>query len=264
LGCSSPFRWPPSSASSSSTLTNASTRNLALLSDVHSNLEALDAVLEALPEVDQIVVLGDIVGYGPNPNEVIARLRQVGARPLQGNHDQATFKPALLSWFNPDAAAALRWTRSVLSASNLRWLAALPSHRRIGRHWCVHGSPRKPYAFEYILETDQAGEILARLGSKYCFFGHTHLPRIFTVEGERVPPPVAETDWLPLPDSALVNPGSVGQPRDGHPEAAFALVDLEASAVQFRRVSYDIPTTQAKILAAGLPGIEAARLAYGR
>ena len=204
------------------------------------------------------------MGYGPNPNEVIARLRQVDAWPVQGNHDQATYKPDLLSWFNPDAAAALRWTRSVLAASNLRWLASLPDFKRVGRHRCVHGSPRKPYAFEYILEVEQAREILAQLGNRLCFFGHPHLPRIFTAQGEQVPPALAETDWIPLPASALVNPGSVGQPRDGNPNAAFALVDLEASAVQFRRVPYDVATTQAKILDAGLPAIEAARLAYGR
>jgi diadenosine tetraphosphatase ApaH/serine/threonine PP2A family protein phosphatase len=209
-------------------------------------------------------VLGDIVGYGPNPNEVITRLRQTRARPLQGNHDMATHKPELLDWFNPDAAAALRWTRSALAASNLRWLSALPSYRRVGPHRCVHGSPRKPYVFEYILEAVQAREILDQLGSRLCFFGHTHLPRIFTQEGERVPPAMARTDWMPLPESALVNPGSVGQPRDGNPNAAFAVIDLDMSAVQFHRVPYDIPTTQAKIVEAGLPTIEAVRLSYGR
>jgi diadenosine tetraphosphatase ApaH/serine/threonine PP2A family protein phosphatase len=237
---------------------------LALLSDIHSNLEALEAVLQALPQVDRIVVLGDIVGYGPDPNAVISRLRSVGARAVQGNHDQATWKPALLDWFNPDAAAALRWTRAELSRENQRYLAQLPVYGRLGRHRMVHGSPRKPYVLEYILEELQALEILNRLGRRLCFFGHTHLPRVFSEDGEWVPPVAAETDWLPLPDSALVNPGSVGQPRDGYPEAAFAVVDLEGPAVQFRRVAYDIPATQKKILDAGLPEVEAARLAYGR
>lgn len=244
--------------------TSGSTPKLALLSDIHSNLEALDAVLEALPAVDRIVVLGDLVGYGPDPNAVIARLRSVRARAVRGNHDQAMLTPQVLSWFNPEAAAAARWTASVLSSASRRYLSDLPTSGRVGPHRCVHGSPRKPYLWEYILEEDQAIEILSQLGSRLCFFGHTHLPRIFTQAGECVPPPLPETDWIALPATALVNPGSVGQPRDGYPEAACAVVDLERHAVQFRRIPYDIPTTQAKILAAGLPEIEAARLAFGR
>ncbi len=221
-------------------------------------------MLGALPEVDQVVVLGDIVGYGPDPNAVIARLRNLGARAVQGNHDQAAQNPAVLDWFNPDAAAAIRWTRSVLSSESWSYLASLPVQRRLGRHRCVHGSPKPPYLWDYIVDEDQARGLLERLGARLCFYGHTHLPRIFTAEGEQVPPLARQTHWIPLPPSALVNPGSVGQPRDGHPHAAFAVVDLEGPAVQFRRVPYDIPTTQAKILDAGLPPIEAARLAFGR
>lgn len=209
-------------------------------------------------------MLGDIVGYGPDPNAVIARLRSVKAGAVRGNHDQAMLTPQVLTWFNPEAAAAARWTASVLSTANRRYLGDLPTYGRVGPHRCVHGSPRKPYMWEYILEDQQAIDILSRLGSRLCFFGHTHLPRVFTNAGEYVPPPLPETDWIALPASALVNPGSVGQPRDGNPEASFAVVDLERHAVQFRRIPYDIPTTQAKIMAAGLPEIEAARLAHGR
>ena len=228
---------------------------------MHANLEALDAVLDALPRVDQILVLGDIVGYGPDPNAVIERLRGARARAVMGNHDAAMLEPALLDWFNPHAAAAARWTQEVLSPQSRRFLQALPKLGRIGRHRCVHGSPRKPYIWEYILDELQALEILTRLGQRFCFFGHTHLPRIFTTEGEQVPEPGT---WLPLPLSALVNPGSVGQPRDGNPDAAYAIVDLEAPAVRFGRVPYDLQKTQAKILEAGLPAVEAARLAIGQ
>jgi diadenosine tetraphosphatase ApaH/serine/threonine PP2A family protein phosphatase len=177
-----------------------------------------------------------------------------------GNHDAAMLVPALLQEFNPHAAAAGRWTRTVLTEGNLRFLATLPRFGRLGKHRCVHGSPRKPYIWEYILDELQALEILYKLGQRFCFFGHTHLPRIFTEEGEQVP---ASSDWIPLPTSALVNPGSVGQPRDGDPNAAFAVVDLGRPAVRFERVPYDIPTTQAKIREAGLPEIEAIRLAFG-
>jgi diadenosine tetraphosphatase ApaH/serine/threonine PP2A family protein phosphatase len=234
---------------------------IALLSDIHSNIEALDAVIEALPEVDQVIVLGDIVGYGPDPNAVIDRLREIKARPVLGNHDYVMLDPSMLDWFNPHAAAAARWTRGVLTPPSLEFLAALPKHRQVGRHRCVHGSPRKPYLWEYILDDLQALEILAELGKRLCFFGHTHLPRIFGAEeGELVP---GSSDWIDLPASALVNPGSVGQPRDGNPNAAFALVELERPAVAFHRVPYDVAATQAKIREAGLPEIEAARLEHG-
>ncbi|HYM51623.1 MAG TPA: metallophosphoesterase family protein [Candidatus Limnocylindrales bacterium] len=235
-----------------------------MLSDIHANLEALDAVLAALPPVDQVLVLGDIVGYGPDPNGVIDRLREVPARAVRGNHDQATLTPQILEWFNPDAAAALRWTRQVLTPRSQRYLAGLPTLGRLGVHRFVHGSPRKPYIFEYILEAEQALEHLERLGDRLCFFGHTHLPRIFTRDGEQTPPIEAEPGWIELPARALVNPGSVGQPRDGHPESAFAVVDMERPAVRFHRVPYDVARTQARILEAGLPEVEAARLAFGR
>lgn len=250
-----------------STLTNASTPEspggplIGLLSDIHSNLEALDSVLQAMPNVDRIVVLGDTVGYGPDPNAVIARLRSIRARAVLGNHDAAMLDPSVLDWFNPHAAAAARWTATVLSPASRAYLGRLPKFGKLGRHRCVHGSPRKPYIWEYILDELQALEILLALGRRLCFFGHTHLPRIFTEEGERIPDP---DEWIPLPPAALVNPGSVGQPRDGNPNAAFAVVDLERSAVRFHRVPYDIAATQEKIRAAGLPAMEADRLALGR
>ncbi len=218
-------------------------------------------MLAALPKVDKILVLGDIVGYGPDPNAVISRLRDVRARAVMGNHDAAMLAPSLLEWFNPHAAAAGRWTQRVLTPQSRQYLASLPKYGRLGPHRYVHGSPRKPYLWEYILDDLQALEILVQLGRRLCFFGHTHLPRIFTEEGEQVP---EGADWIELPPSALVNPGSVGQPRDGNPQAAFAIIDLATPAVRFGRVPYDVETTQAKILRAGLPAVEAARLALGR
>ena len=214
-----------------------------------------------MPRVDRILVLGDIVGYGPDPNAVIGRLRAVRARAVMGNHDAAMLAPSLLDWFNPHAAAAARWTQAVLTPESRRYLASLPRFGRLGPHRYVHGSPRKPYMWEYILDDLQALEILLQLGRRLCFFGHTHLPRIFSEEGEQVPEP---DEWIRLPPAALVNPGSVGQPRDGNPEAAFAVVDLATPAVRFLRVPYDVATTQAKIREAGLPEVEAARLALGR
>lgn len=183
------------------------------------------------------------------------------ARAVLGNHDAAMLNPSLLDWFNPHAAAAARWTQRVLTSQSRRFLAKLPSFGRLGRHRLVHGSPRKPYIWEYILDDLQALEILMALGERLCFFGHTHLPRIFTMEGEQIP---GGSEWIEIPAAALLNPGSVGQPRDGNPDAAFALVDLVGRRVRFQRVAYDIAATQEKIRAAGLPEVEAARLTLGR
>jgi len=220
-------------------------------------------VLGALPSVDAVLVMGDLVGYGPDPNAVVARLRTEGVRAVQGNHDRAVQDPSVLDWFNDHAAAALRWTRRVLSVENAAYLLGLPAHRRVQGNHMVHGSPRQDYLWEYILEPAQAREILGGLGQELCFFGHTHLPRIYTADGEVIPEPAAASAWYPLSVPALVNPGSVGQPRDGIPDAAFAEVDLDGPTVRFHRVPYSIATTQAKILAAGLPEIEARRLALG-
>jgi diadenosine tetraphosphatase ApaH/serine/threonine PP2A family protein phosphatase len=214
-----------------------------------------------MPAVDRVLVLGDIVGYGPDPNAVIDRLRRFRARAVMGNHDAAMLDPSVLDWFNPHAAAAARWTAEVLTPQSRRYLAALPRFGKLERHRYVHGSPRKPYLWEYILEELQALEILLTLGQRLCFFGHTHVPRIFTEDGEQIPEP---DTWISLRAPALINPGSVGQPRDGNPNAAFAVFDLGRLAVQFHRVSYDVATTQKKIRAAGLPEVEAVRLTLGR
>lgn len=218
-------------------------------------------MLAALPKVDQVLVMGDIVGYGPDPNAVIERLQSIRARAVLGNHDASMLHPALLEEFNPHAAKAARWTRKVLTPTSLRFLASLPTFGRLGKHRLVHGSPRKPYIWEYIFEELQALDILLTLGRRLCFFGHTHLPRVFTAEGEQVPD---EGDSIDLPEAALVNPGSVGQPRDGNPKASYAVIDLQAKRVQFFRIAYDVAATQAKIRAAKLPEVEAVRLALGR
>src|SRR5436309_2551045 len=184
---------------------------LGIVAGVTAFIPFIGPFLGALPAVDRILVLGDIVGYGPDPLGVIDRLQSVKARAVRGNHDQAMLDPSMLELFNPQAAAAARWTLDVMTPQSLRYLNSLPFYGRIGRHRLVHGSPRKPYIWEYILDELQALEILVRLGARYCFFGHTHLPRIFTESGEQIP---EGTDWIEVPSSALVNPGSVGQPRD--------------------------------------------------
>jgi len=238
---------------------------LAVLSDVHANLAALDAVRDDLPDVEQVWVLGDIVGYGPQPNEVIARLQEMGARSVMGNHDGAAIGEVDIGWFNPDAARAIRWTADAIDENARAYLAALPEVRREGDLTAVHGSPRDP-TWEYINDTEVAGANLASFDTRLCLHGHTHVPIIFRADDGLVRA-VAATPGAPISvdiGRLLVNPGSVGQPRDGNPAASYLVVDTEAQTAEFRRVSYDVAITQRAMRAVDLPSRLVERLSYGR
>jgi diadenosine tetraphosphatase ApaH/serine/threonine PP2A family protein phosphatase len=238
---------------------------LAVLSDIHANLTALDAVRADLPPVDEIWVLGDIVGYGPRPNEVIAALQAMGARSVLGNHDGAAIGTVDPGDFNPDAHAAIRWTADVLDDNARSYLAALPEVRRDGHLTAVHGSPRDPI-WEYIVSTAIAAANLDAFDTRWCLFGHTHYPIVFLdgEDGVDAMPGVDGEEVALGERRALINPGSVGQPRDGNPAAAYLLLDTDAGHAAHRRVSYDIAATQREMLALGLPPRLAERLAYGR
>ena len=239
---------------------------LAVLSDIHANLAALDAVRADLPTVDEVWVLGDIVGYGPRPNEVIAALQAMGARTVLGNHDGAAIGIVDPSDFNPDAHAAISWTADALDGNARAYLASLPEVRRDGALTAVHGSPRDPI-WEYIVSTAVAAANWAAFDTRLCLFGHTHLPIVFTATADGDAHAVAglpgETVAID-PGRALINPGSVGQPRDGNPAASYLILDLTEGAAEFRRVRYDVAATQRQMLDAGLPPRLAERLSYGR
>ena len=239
---------------------------LAVLSDIHANLVALEAVRADLPPVDELWVLGDIVGYGPRPNEVIATLQAMGARSVLGNHDGAAIGTVDPADFNPDAHAAITWTRDVLDANARAYVAALPEVRRDGPLTAVHGSPRDPI-WEYIVSAQVAAANLGAFDTRLCLFGHTHLPVIFaaTEEGAIRAVPGTAGETIGIGDGrALVNPGSVGQPRDGNPASSYLILDLDAETAEFRRVTYDVEATQRQMLDAGLPPRLAERLGYGR
>ena len=242
---------------------------IAVLSDIHANLPALEAVASDLPSVDQVWVLGDTVGYGPQPNEVIATLQAMGARTVLGNHDGAAIGTVDARYFNPDARTAIEWTARTIDANTRAYIATLPEVRRDGDLTAVHGSPRDPI-WEYITGPDVAAANLDAFETRLCLFGHTHLPVAFlAVEGQ-----VEATLGLPGEPMrmngarALLNPGSVGQPRDGMSDAAYAILTTngvpEQDTFEFRRVRYDIDRTQRLIREAGLPGRLAERLSYGR
>jgi predicted phosphodiesterase len=242
---------------------------IAVLSDIHANLPALEAVAADLPSIDEVWVLGDTVGYGPQPNEVIATLQAMGARSVMGNHDGAAIGTVDPAYFNPDARAAIDWTAAALDANARAYIAALPEVRSDGELTAVHGSPRDPI-WEYITGPAVAAANLGAYETRLCLFGHPHLPIAFrAVDGGMdasvgLPGTAARIG----PERALLNPGSVGQPRDGLRDAAYAILDLngapEHDSFEFRRVAYDIDRTQRLMREAGLPIRLVERLSYGR
>jgi len=242
---------------------------IALLSDIHANLAALEAVAADLPAVDETWVLGDIVGYGPQPNEVIAMLQAMGARSVLGNHDGAAIGTVDAAHFNPDARAAIEWTATVVDANSRAYIASLPEVRRDGDLTAVHGSPRDPI-WEYITGPAVAAANFDEFETRLCLFGHTHLPVVFAdaAGGVEVTPGVPGTTVELGGDRSLLNPGSVGQPRDGLRDAAYAILETgdgpNGGTVAFRRVRYDIDRTQRLMRDLGLPARLAERLGYGR
>jgi predicted phosphodiesterase len=242
-----------------------------ILSDLHSNREALDAVLAgARGEYDRIVCCGDLAGYGPDPNAVIDWARADLHAVIRGNHDRGCSGLEDLEWFNPVARQASVWTMSQLTRTNLEYLRTLPAGPlNVDGFQLIHGSPVDED--EYLVSISDARNVFPYLETNIAFFGHTHLqggygwlngkylsfPRMEFFQTER---------WLKLDadGSYLINPGSVGQPRDGDGRAAFALFDSEAREVLYRRVPYDSNVTRRKIEAAGLPDVLGSRLAMGR
>lgn len=241
---------------------------IAVLSDIHANLAALDAVLADAGPVDAIWQLGDIVGYGPEPDAVVERLRGIGATGVRGNHDAAACGGPEIEWFNPDARRAMEWTRRAVSASTVEWLASLPTLLTNGDAELVHGSHRDPL-WEYVMSERVARDNVALLGEGIAlgFHGHTHMPVAYVDDdGDRLRTVRGRPDTkLELgARRALVNPGSVGQPRDGDPRASYLVWEPEARRVTWHRVGYDIGAVQAAMREARLPASLTARLAVGR
>ena len=234
-----------------------------IVADIHANLAAFQAVLADAASQEagaRVWCLGDIVGYGPEPHECIDLLRSTNHLAVAGNHDWAATGKVGTEEFNPDAAAAAKWTAAQLDAADRAYLDALPLRIEEGEFTLVHGSPRDP-VWEYVLTLHDAAENFARFATPYCLIGHSHAPLVFEAAGAVRPFP---EEALKLGKTRLIiNPGGVGQPRDGDPRASYAIYDSEAHTLSLRRVSYDVPTTQHKMLAAGLPPRLATRLSYG-
>ena len=254
-----------------------------LVSDIHSNLAALEAALRAIEKdgpIDGILCMGDIIGYGPQPNEVITRLKEYNLFTIIGNHDLAVLNQLDLADFNRDAIDANVWTRFQLLPNNFDWLETLKPYDQFDdKVTLAHGSPAEP-VWEYLTNAHNALRSFDIFETQLCFVGHTHLPRYFLLketELSRLRLPLGLSEfrepelYIPEPgdvieldeNRAIINPGSVGQPRDGDKRAAFAIYDDARMTVKFGRVNYDISLTQELMRQAMLPARLVMRLDYG-
>ncbi len=240
---------------------------VAVVSDIHGNLHALEAVLGAIDAEapDAVWCLGDLVGYGPRPNECCAAVRARADLCLAGNHDLGVLGSISLSEFAADAAAAARWSRQALTPEAREYLERLPSTATAHRSELFHASPRDP-VWEYVLTDEAAAAALRLTSAPLVLVGHSHVALAFARRDESLSGGVAldgtELD-LASADRWLLNPGAVGQPRDGDPRAAYVVLDLGAGRAGFRRVPYPVERTQEEIVRAGLPRALAARLEHG-
>ena len=239
---------------------------LLLLSDIHANYAALEAVLnDAHGEFDRAWVLGDTVGYGADPSECIAAVRDLDALAISGNHEEAVIGRMSTDDFNPVARAAIEWTASVIDDDEREYLQGLELKQVVDRFTLVHGSPRDP-VWEYMQTGPQAVENLEHFDTQAGALGHSHVPFLVQVTADGVAEQVEHSPGqrVPLGDDRLyLNPGSVGQPRDHDQRASYALLDTDAWDVEFRRAEYDVAVAQAHIREAGLPEFLAERLSMG-
>jgi predicted phosphodiesterase len=237
-----------------------------VISDIHSNLTALEAVLTDAAPYDAVWCLGDLVGYGPDPNECIQRVRQLPDLVcLIGNHDAAVIGDIDIDSFNQEARVVVRWTQRVLNEENEMYLRGLPETQVVDSVTLAHGSPRQP-VWEYLLDNRTATQNFAYFDTPFCFVGHSHLPVVFQLHDDRrladlfVP---GMEQCLEMTPRAIFNPGSVGQPRDRDPRAAYAIFDSESLTWTCHRVAYEIPRVQERMQDAGLPDRHIIRLSAG-
>jgi predicted phosphodiesterase len=237
---------------------------IGVIGDIHGNLEALTAVIGALDaeHVDDIVCVGDVVGYGANPAECIRMVRGRASAVVAGNHDFGAVGKQALDYFNAAARDAVLWTAKQLSEEDRGWLSNLPLVHRAKDFEMVHASFYQPESFEYIFNPEEAAPSFTYQESNLAFFGHTHWPSMFLGE-DPVRHVIQKSVPIAPPGKLLVNVGSVGQPRDSDPAASFVVLDLAKGRVNFKRAPYDIAAAAKKILDAGLPASLAERLFHG-
>ncbi len=238
-----------------------------VISDIHANRAAMEAVLRDAAPFNVIWCLGDLVGYGPDPNECVARIQDFEHICIAGNHDWAAMGHLSLDDFNTDARIAHLWTREELTPVSQEYLQQLPLRLEQGDFTLVHGSPREPL-WEYVLDLGGAAISFSHFSTPFCLVGHTHLPLMFVLDQNTGRPHAMVPEiGNPIPlrgQRIILNPGSVGQPRDGDPRASYAILDTDAMTWELRRVPYPIEITQERMRARGFPRRLIARLEVGR
>lgn len=238
---------------------------IAIFGDIHANLEALRSVLAdaQAQNATDYVCMGDIIGYNADPSACLEIVREMNCPTVKGNHDEVASGNHSLDQMNPTAASALQWTRDQLTPEQRNWLARLRMVRQVADFTVVHSSLDQPTVWNYVTNRFDAMANFSFQFTKVCFHGHTHVPRAF-VKSNRVTEIQADEIEIEPNLKYFINVGSVGQPRDGDWRACYAIYDIESKIIRFRRLEYDIVTTQQKILDAGLPESLAARIAEGR
>lgn len=237
-----------------------------VISDIHANLTALEAVLSDAGQFDAVWCLGDLVGYGPDPNECIECISKLpNLQCILGNHDAAAVGSIEVDAFNPDARKTVLWTQGKLTLANKEYLKNLPERVNLEYITLVHGSPFRP-VWEYLLDTHSATVSFEFFDTPYCFVGHTHLPVIYYLPDDRltaqliVPEHISQMTLAPR---TILNPGSVGQPRDRDPRAAYAILNLTDYTWEWHRVEYDIQSVQERMRKDNLPERHITRLSAG-
>ncbi len=240
---------------------------IGIISDIHSNLEALKTVLESaeMQNIDEYICLGDIVGYGANPNECIDMVKELTSRIIAGNHDFGVCNLTDTSYFNDVARKAIEWTKKVIRKENMDFLKSLPLVMEYQNIFFVHSTPSFPDEWNYVLSMYDAMKEFNFFENPICFVGHSHQPVIFSINPDNeIGSSIDDSLVLKNRKRYIVNAGSVGQPRDGNSKASFLVYDNEKKSVTFSRIEYDVKKTQTKILDAGLPPFLAQRLEIGR
>lgn len=238
-----------------------------IISDIHANFTALEAVLEHAAPFDRVWCLGDLIGYGPDPNKCIEKVRELpGLQCIKGNHDAALLGEIDITAFNDEASRSLEWLKEKITTKNYDWLGQLGEIIEMDEITLVHGSPRNS-VWEYIADPSTANANMAHFSSQICLVGHTHLPGIYQMKDDTISSIFLNGSLagepLHLDDKCIINPGSVGQPRDHDPRASYLLFDHKKDEWMYHRVSYDIKSVQKRIIDAGLPVRHAARLEFG-
>lgn len=239
----------------------------AIISDIHSNLNAFEHVLKRIEEIecDKIICLGDIVGYGPFPNECCNLVQKQSEFCIMGNHDHAAIGLTSTTYFNQYARTAIEWTSAELNDGNLEFLRHLPVQEEIENLLFVHATPRKPLEWNYIFSLYEAHRNFEHFEQHACFIGHSHVPAIFMHEEGEIPSlEQTEKIWLVSNARYIINVGSVGQPRDNDPRASFGVFDTDTGLFELERVNYDVQKTQKAMSEKNLPLYLIERIAHGR